>query len=102
MKRSIGTLAVLVSLSAFFSGHAGEKGHGEKHVMLSPGDLKWGPAPPGLPPGAQAAILSGNPGKSEPFTIRAKFPDGYKVPLHWHPTDENVTVLKGTLVMSFE
>jgi hypothetical protein len=24
-------------------------------------------------------------------------PAGYKIPPHWHPTDENVTVLSGTL-----
>ena len=26
-------------------------------------------------------------------------PDGYKVPPHWHPTDENVTVIQGTLMV---
>ena len=31
--------------------------------------------------------------------IRAKMPDGYKVPPHWHPGDENVTVLKGKLLI---
>jgi quercetin dioxygenase-like cupin family protein len=44
--------------------------------------------------------LEGNPSKAGvPFTIRAKFPDGYKVPPHWHPTDERVTVLQGRLGM---
>jgi hypothetical protein len=80
----------------------GEKGgdHGDKgHIMVRPGDLKWGPAPPGLPAGAQVAVLMGDPTKSVPFVIRAKFPDGYKVPPHWHSTDENVTVLQGTLML---
>jgi hypothetical protein len=31
--------------------------------------------------------------------MRAKMPDGYKVPPHWHPTDENVTVLKGIFLI---
>ena len=69
------------------------------HVMVTADELKWGPAPPGLPPGAQAAILYGDPGKAGPFVVRAKFPDGYRVPPHWHPTDENVSVLSGTLAM---
>ena len=70
------------------------------HVMLTPDAIQWGPAPPALPPGAQAAVLAGDPSKAgEPFTIRAKFPDGYKVPPHWHPTDEHVAVLQGTLLI---
>ncbi|MDQ3175437.1 MAG: cupin domain-containing protein, partial [Acidobacteriota bacterium] len=34
-----------------------------------------------------------------PFAIRAKLPDGYRVPPHWHPTDERIVVLQGTLGM---
>lgn len=68
------------------------------HIATTAEELKWGPAPPALPPGAELAVVSGDPSKAgEPFTIRAKFPDGYKVPPHWHPTDENVTVIQGTI-----
>jgi quercetin dioxygenase-like cupin family protein len=78
----------------------GEKSHGadKGHVMVRPSDLKWGPAPSGLPAGAQVAVLSGDPRKAEPYVLRVKLPDGYKIPPHWHPTDENVTVLAGTFV----
>src|SRR5688500_373348 len=69
-----------------------------KHPVVTPGDLKWGAAPPSLPPGAQAAVLEGDPSKAALFTIRLKFPDGFKVPPHSHPTDEHVTVLAGTLM----
>jgi len=69
---------------------------GKGHVIVTPDQIKWWPAPASLPPGAQLAILDGDPSKAGlPYTIRAKFPDGYKVPPHWHPVDENVTVLKG-------
>ncbi|HJZ53816.1 MAG TPA: cupin domain-containing protein [Gemmataceae bacterium] len=71
-----------------------------KHVAVRPDAIKWGPAPPGLPPGAQAAVLVGDPTKSGvPYVIRAKLPDGYRVPPHWHPADENITVLQGTLLV---
>jgi quercetin dioxygenase-like cupin family protein len=30
-----------------------------------------------------------------PATVRLKMPAGYKIPPHWHPTDENVTVISG-------
>ena len=61
-------------------------------------DIKWGPAPPMLPAGAQIAVLQGDPSKSEPFTVRLKFPNSYKIPPHTHPTVENVTVLSGTFL----
>src|SRR5262245_43398075 len=77
------------------AGHAADM----NHVIVSLEGTKWGPAPPALPPGAQMAVLSGDPGSSGPYTLRAKLPAGYKVPPHWHPGDENVTVLKGTFVI---
>src|SRR2546428_5347558 len=66
------------------------------HVMLTPGAIKWQPFAPGGA-GAKLAVLSGDPEKSGPFVIRIRQPAGRKVPPHWHPTDENVTVVKGTL-----
>src|SRR5215831_311582 len=62
------------------------------HVMQSLEDAKWGPAPPFVPAGAQMVVLAGNPMAAEPYTVYLKFPAGYAVPAHWHPTDENVTV----------
>ena len=68
-----------------------------KHVMIAASDVKWGPAPPSLPPGAQMGVLDGDPSVAgQPFVIRAKFPDGYRVAPHWHPTDENVVVISGS------
>lgn len=67
------------------------------HVVVTPDKLTWVAAPPGLPAGAQVAVLEGDPSKAGYFAIRAKLPDGYKVPPHWHPTDERLVVLEGTL-----
>ncbi|HYY14528.1 MAG TPA: cupin domain-containing protein [Chthoniobacterales bacterium] len=66
------------------------------HKFLSPDQLQWGEAPPGLPTGAQLAVLEGNPEKKGPFTVRLKMPDGYKIAPHTHPTTERVTVISGT------
>ncbi|WP_457094442.1 cupin domain-containing protein [Microvirga sp. P5_D2] len=57
--------------------------------------LQWMPAPSALPKGAHLAVLSGDPGKTGPFTIRLKAPAGYKIPAHSHPTAERVTVISG-------
>lgn len=65
--------------------------------MVNAADLKWGPAPPAFNSGAEMAVVDGDPTKPGPFVIRAKFPAGFKVMPHWHPTDESVTVISGTL-----
>jgi quercetin dioxygenase-like cupin family protein len=68
-----------------------------EHVMFAAADLKWADGPPALPAGAKIAVLTGDPGKTGPFTVRLKFPTGFKVPPHTHPTAEHVTVISGTL-----
>jgi quercetin dioxygenase-like cupin family protein len=68
-------------------------------AQMNNADLKWGPAPPGLPAGAQLAVLSGDPGKEGMFTMRVKFPAGFTVPPHHHPADELVTVIDGDFAL---
>jgi quercetin dioxygenase-like cupin family protein len=95
-------IVAAATLALWTGAQAGdEKGHGsdKDHVLVRPDDIKWGPSPSALPAGAKAAVLSGDPSKTGLYVLRAKMPDGYKVPPHWHPTDENVTVLKGTLMV---
>ena len=61
--------------------------------------INWGPAPAVFQPGAQMAVLQGDPGKSELFTVRLRFPDGYAIAPHTHPTDEHITVIEGTFLV---
>ena len=68
-------------------------------AIHSTSDTKWGPPPPFLPSGAQASVVQGDPGAAGEYTIRLQMPDGYIIPPHYHPTDENVTVLSGTLLL---
>lgn len=63
----------------------------------STGGLNWGPAPPALPAGAKVAVVSGDPSKAGPFTIRIDMPPDYTVRPHTHPTSEKITVVEGTL-----
>ena len=63
--------------------------------IFTPKEVAWGPGPPFLPPGARLAVLEGDPGKAEEFTLRLALPNGYKIPAHSHPTTENVTVISG-------
>jgi quercetin dioxygenase-like cupin family protein len=65
------------------------------HIMVTPNDLKWADVP-SLPPGAKIAVIEGPMTEAVPFTVRIKLPADYKVPAHWHPAVERVTVLSGT------
>lgn len=70
----------------------------EKHAF-TPDTVQYGPLPPFIPSGAQLAVLEGNPlAATGDYTIRLKMPDGYRIPPHWHPKRENVTVISGTLM----
>jgi quercetin dioxygenase-like cupin family protein len=104
MKKVILLFAVfvfsLLRLTAQQTSASGDMQHSSmSHIMLNTGDFKWMDAPPGLPAGAKVAVLSGDPAKPGPFTLRVMFPENYKVPPHTHPSYENVVVLEGTIYM---
>lgn len=69
------------------------------HAMIEASSVKWGDGPPSLPKGAKIAVIAGDPSSAGPFVIRAQVPAGYKVPPHWHPGDENLTILSGTVAL---
>ena len=89
------TVAAAAISAAFLTGAA----LADEQVMMNPGDIKWGDAPPSLPKGAKLAVLNGDPGKSGPFTIRLKAPANYKIAPHWHSQTENLTIISGTLYL---
>ena len=70
----------------------------DHHMMVEPGKLNWAPVP-SLPQGAQITVIEGPMNEAVPFTVRLKFPANYRIPAHWHPAVERVTVLSGTLHM---
>lgn len=104
--RSIGAALFVLTAGAVSSAQTPPKSapapaahQGTQHSapMVNAADLKWGPAPPAFNAGAQMTLIDGDPGKPGPFVIRVKFPSGFKVMPHWHPADESVTVISGTL-----
>ena len=101
MKKIISILLFAVALAIYSFAFALDQQPVPKtdHAVFAAGDMKWGPAPPSLPAGAQATVLEGDPGKPGPFTIRLKTPAGWKVPPHTHPTAEGVTVISGTFAL---
>ena len=79
--------------------HAAAGGsHAGGHAVVLPDEVRWKDSP-SLPPGAKVAILEGDPTKEGYFAMRVRMPDGYRIPPHWHPCKERVTVLSGSLYM---
>ena len=66
------------------------------HTLVPADKVRWGPAPPVLPAGAQISVLEGNPSEKGAVTLRLKFPANYNIPAHWHSMTERITVLSGT------
>ncbi|PYQ50477.1 MAG: hypothetical protein DMF78_15595 [Acidobacteria bacterium] len=84
----------------------GSTAAGPTHVLLAPDAIQWqpiprdwadGPPPPGFTLGqSEVAILYGDPTREgEPFALRIRSTPGSQLPPHWHPIDENITVLSG-------
>jgi hypothetical protein len=98
MKRNLYLMPLLIPLvvgvSLFLTTRA--QSDSAKHAY-TPDAVPYGPAPAFVPPGAQIAVLEGNPmAATGDYTLRLKMPDGYRIPPHWHPQRENVTVISGT------
>ncbi len=86
--------ALAVFLAASYSQE--KKDSDSAHKIVRFGDLKWTP----IIKGCDLAAVSGDPNADgTPFVIRLRCADGAKIPAHWHPTDENVTVLKGAFLV---
>jgi hypothetical protein len=91
--------AALIGLAVIATGvHSQEK---KESAAAAPvkimhfGDLKWTP----IIKGCDLAAVAGDPNaEGTPYVVRLRCVDGAKIPAHWHPTDENVTVLKGTFL----
>ena len=93
-----GNAAPKQAAPAALTAHDGYDGH--DHHEQNGGDIKFGPAPPVFPAGAEMAVLQGDPSVAGAiFTVRLRFPKGYVIPPHTHPTDEHVTVISGTFLV---
>jgi quercetin dioxygenase-like cupin family protein len=67
-----------------------------KHTVIPVDEVTWAPGPASIPPGSEAAVLYGDPGKEGLFALRVKLPASYAIAPHSHPKPEVVTVISGT------
>jgi quercetin dioxygenase-like cupin family protein len=95
--KGVVALGLVAGLIVALAGTRQEEAKSKReHTILTPGDLKWGEGPEALPAGAMSVPLDGDPKKEEVFHLRIKFPAGYKIPPHWHPVTERITIISGT------
>jgi quercetin dioxygenase-like cupin family protein len=63
------------------------------HAVVAADAIQW----KSLRPGAEIAVVSGDPNKEgSPFVLRFRYRGKARIPPHWHPTDEHLTILSGT------
>src|SRR5262252_4120438 len=95
MKYAAVITALLGGLCVFLIPQAyAQDSHPGAHTMLTPSELQWNDLA-GWPPGTKVTVIEGPMNEAVPFTVRIKFPPGTKVPAHWHPAIEHVTVISG-------
>ena len=70
-------------------------------VALTPDEMKWRSQGVLAAPGLEQANLVGDPAKPGPYTIRIRFPKGYRIPAHTHPDAREVTILSGTYATGY-
>lgn len=98
-KNHVSGICLLVSAIAILA--VGAKSQEKKdsdatHKIVHFGDLQWTP----IIKGCDIASVEGDSNaEGTPFVLRIRCADGAKVPAHWHPTDEYLTVLKGTFLV---
>jgi quercetin dioxygenase-like cupin family protein len=68
-------------------------------VVVRSADVTWTDYP--NRPGVKLAVLEGDLAKPGPFVIRVKFPAGFKLAPHTHPTVEHTTVLSGSMSLRY-
>ena len=81
---------LMASLALLAQG--GNPGGMPAHVFVKPDALVW----KALRPGAETAVVAGDPAKAGPFVMRFRYHGPARIPPHWHPNDEHITVLAGT------
>ena len=68
---------------------------------LTPAEMSWISQGPLAAPGMEQLNLVGNPSSPGPYTLRLKFPKGFKIAPHTHPDSREVTVLSGVYATGY-
>lgn len=86
------SICALALMAAAFAVHAAEP----PVVALTPAQMKWSSQGGLALPGMEQALLIGAPDKPGPYTVRLKFPAGFKLAPHIHTDSREITILSGS------
>lgn len=70
-------------------------------MVVTPEELRWSTLAAYAMPGLEQVNLVGDPALPGRYTIRLKFPKGYRIAPHTHPDSREVTVLSGTFANGY-
>ncbi|HEY7470763.1 MAG TPA: cupin domain-containing protein [Gemmatimonadota bacterium] len=98
----VATLLILLAALALPTAMLAQGTAAPVHAFVAPDAIQYEPFEvPGFASGIRLAVIHGDPtAASGAYTVRIAFPDGYRFPAHYHPKDENVTVLNGTFKLA--
>jgi quercetin dioxygenase-like cupin family protein len=90
-------LCSLFAYSNMFAYGEAKTATGSAHIIVDSKDLKWTPIIKGC---EIAPVIGDYKIARAQFVLRFRCVDGAKVPAHWHPQDEYLTVLSGTFLVA--
>src|SRR5258708_34260004 len=70
-------------------------------VALTPVEMKWQSQGGLAASGMEQLNLVGDPAKPGPYTLRLKFPKGFRIAPHTHPDSREVTIVSGTFATGY-
>src|SRR5436305_1043386 len=95
---------ILIALlaGAAFGADAPKPPSTEEALVADPGEAKFAPVTiPGMPPGAQGAMIGVDPA-TKGATTYAKIPAGFHFPMHWHSYPEYSVLISGSATLSID
>src|SRR6266581_1697387 len=94
------TIALIAAVGSFCAFATAQTG-GTSVVALTPVEMQWTTQGGLAAPGMEQLNLVGDPAKPGPYTLRLKFPKGFRIAPHTHPDSREVTIVSGTFATGY-
>ena len=75
--------------------------HQPQVVAVTPSEMSWKSQGPLASPGMEQVNLVGDPSRPGAYTLRLKFPKGFKIAPHSHPDAREVTIISGVYATGY-
>jgi quercetin dioxygenase-like cupin family protein len=95
------TSSVALAIGLALSGGALAQTGASGVLAVTPAEMKWTSQGTYAQAGMEQINLVGDPAKPGPYTLRLKFPAGYKIAPHSHPDSREVTIISGVYATGY-